>query len=57
MLETAVDGQGNKGEIGELTDGFHLIIDALKLNGIKTIYNVPSDMNRRLVMQLRLPGF
>jgi oxalyl-CoA decarboxylase len=25
----------------ELTDGFHLIIDALKLNGIKTIYGVP----------------
>jgi oxalyl-CoA decarboxylase len=25
----------------ELTDGFHLIIDALKLNGVKTIYNVP----------------
>src|SRR6476646_994312 len=25
----------------ELTDGFHLLIDALKLNGIKTIYNVP----------------
>ncbi|MEM6905533.1 MAG: thiamine pyrophosphate-binding protein, partial [Pseudomonadota bacterium] len=25
----------------ELTDGFHLIIDALKLNGIETIYNVP----------------
>src|SRR6478672_10761426 len=25
----------------ELTDGFHLIIDALKLNGINTIYNVP----------------
>ena len=25
----------------ELTDGFHLIIDALKLNGIKTIYAVP----------------
>src|SRR6202020_1629798 len=24
-----------------LTDGFHLVIDALKLNGIKTIYNVP----------------
>ena len=24
-----------------LTDGFHLIIDALKLNGIQTIYNVP----------------
>jgi oxalyl-CoA decarboxylase len=25
----------------ELTDGFHLIIEALKLNGVKTIYNVP----------------
>src|ERR1700685_1198692 len=25
----------------ELTDGFHLVIDALKLNGIKTIYTVP----------------
>ena len=25
----------------ELTDGFNLVIDALKLNGIKTIYNVP----------------
>src|SRR5687768_8259429 len=24
-----------------LTDGFHLIIDALKLNGVKTIYAVP----------------
>jgi oxalyl-CoA decarboxylase len=25
----------------ELTDGFHLIIDALKLNGVKNIYAVP----------------
>jgi len=25
----------------ELTDGFHLVIDALKLNGIETIYGVP----------------
>ena len=25
----------------ELTDGFHLVLDALKLNGIKTIYGVP----------------
>jgi oxalyl-CoA decarboxylase len=25
----------------ELTDGFHLVIDALKLNGLTTIYNVP----------------
>jgi oxalyl-CoA decarboxylase len=28
-------------EGGALTDGFHLVIDALKLNHIKTIYNVP----------------
>jgi oxalyl-CoA decarboxylase len=26
---------------GALTDGFHLVIDALKLNDINTIYNVP----------------
>jgi oxalyl-CoA decarboxylase len=25
----------------ELTDGFHLVIDALKLNGIDTVYGVP----------------
>jgi oxalyl-CoA decarboxylase len=25
----------------EQTDGFHLVIDALKLNGVKTIYGVP----------------
>ena len=25
----------------ELTDGFHLVLDALKLNGINTIYGVP----------------
>src|SRR5690348_5890143 len=28
-------------ETQELTDGFHLIIDALKLNGLTTIYGVP----------------
>jgi oxalyl-CoA decarboxylase len=28
-------------EMQDLTDGFHLVIDALKLNGIKTIYGVP----------------
>jgi oxalyl-CoA decarboxylase len=27
----------------ELTDGFHLVIDALKLNGITNIYNVPGS--------------
>ena len=25
----------------ELTDGFHLVIEALTLNGVKTIYGVP----------------
>lgn len=35
-------GQGTSDAVeGEKTDGFHLLIDALKLNGIKTIYNVP----------------
>ncbi|MCW5736089.1 MAG: oxalyl-CoA decarboxylase [Enhydrobacter sp.] len=28
-------------ETGELTDGFNLIIDAMKLNGLETIYGVP----------------
>ncbi|KIZ47530.1 MULTISPECIES: oxalyl-CoA decarboxylase [Rhodopseudomonas] len=28
-------------ETQELTDGFHLVIAALKLNGLNTIYNVP----------------
>ena len=32
---------GSKEEFDTLTDGFHLVIDALKLNGIETIYNVP----------------
>ncbi len=28
-------------DAGSLTDGFHLLIDALKLNDVKTIYGVP----------------
>ncbi len=28
-------------DTAEKTDGFHLLIDALKINGIETIYNVP----------------
>src|SRR5271169_1696006 len=35
----------------ELTDGFHLVIDALELNGINTIYGVPgipiTDLTRK----------
>jgi oxalyl-CoA decarboxylase len=38
----SVDAGGAAGEAPqELTDGFHLVVDALKLNGINTIYNVP----------------
>jgi oxalyl-CoA decarboxylase len=39
------------GEERELTDGFHLVIDALNLNGIETIYGVPgipiTDLGRK----------
>ena len=31
----------NAADERELTDGFHLVIDALKLNGLNTIYGVP----------------
>jgi oxalyl-CoA decarboxylase len=40
MLNTAAKSEA-PGTEQELTDGFHLVIDALKLNGINTIYNVP----------------
>jgi oxalyl-CoA decarboxylase len=40
MAEAALKTQPETAE-RELTDGFHLVIEALKLNGIKTIYNVP----------------
>lgn len=40
------------GDEQELTDGFHLVIDALKLNGITNIYNVPgipiTDLGRMM---------
>src|SRR6201991_4633891 len=41
MAEAAVKGNPATGEERELTDGFNLIIDALKLNGLDTIYGVP----------------
>ena len=40
MLNTAQKTEASASE-QELTDGFHLVIDALKLNGIDTIYGVP----------------
>ena len=40
---------------GILTDGFHLVIDALKLNDINTIYNVPgipiTDLGRYMQVE------
>jgi oxalyl-CoA decarboxylase len=43
MAEAAVKqiDAGAAGPKQELTDGFHLVIDALKLNGVNTIYGVP----------------
>ncbi|MGP0090788.1 MAG: oxalyl-CoA decarboxylase [Xanthobacteraceae bacterium] len=45
MADAAVKekpGTGNAGAAEQdLTDGFHLVIDALKLNGVSTIYGVP----------------
>ena len=41
MAEAAVKENRAAEAAQELTDGFHLVIDALKLNGIDTIYGVP----------------
>src|SRR5467141_1378756 len=42
MAEAAIKtAEPEAGSEQELTDGFHLVIDALKLNGISTIYGVP----------------
>jgi oxalyl-CoA decarboxylase len=45
MAGAAVKEKGDSAEVTDadrpLTDGFHLVIDALKLNGIDTIYGVP----------------
>jgi oxalyl-CoA decarboxylase len=40
MLNTVAKAE-SPADQQELTDGFHLVIDALKLNGINTIYGVP----------------
>jgi oxalyl-CoA decarboxylase len=51
MLNTATKTEA-PGTEQELTDGFHLVIDALKLNGINTIYGVPgipiTDLGRMM---------
>lgn len=40
-MDTAAPEQATEGTDQELTDGFHLVIDALKLNDINNIYGVP----------------
>ncbi|MBV8850966.1 MAG: oxalyl-CoA decarboxylase, partial [Methylobacteriaceae bacterium] len=61
-LAKRVDPVEHEAEQRELTDGFHLVIDALKLNGIKTIYNVPgipiTDLGRMMQAEgLRVISF
>ncbi len=41
LAHDLTDGDGSAPEAQALTDGFHLVIDALKLNDINTIYGVP----------------
>ena len=41
MAETAAMAKSEPAAEPELTDGFHLVIEALKLNGLTTIYGVP----------------
>jgi len=41
MADTATNPTPAAEAQQDLTDGFHLVIDALKLNGISTIYGVP----------------
>jgi len=49
MIQEYTETSPTNGDLG-LTDGFHLVLDALKLNGIENIYGVPgipvSDLGR-----------
>lgn len=61
MSSTATD-KATEENTGDLTDGFHLVIDALKLNDVKTIYNVPgipiTDLGRYMQAEgLRVLSF
>jgi len=51
MLNTATKTEASDAP-QDLTDGFHLVIDALKLNGITTVYGVPgipiTDLGRMM---------
>jgi oxalyl-CoA decarboxylase len=52
MLETAATADAKPADAEQkLTDGWHLVIEALRLNGVETIYGVPgipiTDLGRR----------
>jgi len=52
LVDNAKDNLDTDQVNESLTDGFHLIIDALKLNGLTTVYNVPgipiTDLGRMM---------
>jgi len=52
LIDNAKDNLDTDPVNEPLTDGFHLIIDALKLNGLTTVYNVPgipiTDLGRMM---------
>ncbi len=61
-VESIDTGSSAEEDTQNLTDGFHLLIDALKLNDIETIYNVPgipiTDLGRMAQAQgLRVLSF
>ena len=51
-IDLQTHDQADAGTERELTDGFHLLIDALKLNGITNVYGVPgipiTDLGRMM---------
>ncbi len=62
-MAQSLDANAAEDDVSQsLTDGFHLLIDALKLNGVETIYNVPgipiTDLGRYAQAQgLRVLSF
>jgi oxalyl-CoA decarboxylase len=40
-MSTTASTMAPTAKSGEMTDGFHLVVDALKLNGVETIYGLP----------------
>src|SRR4029077_2224064 len=40
LMSTTTETTATVGTAAELTDGYHLVVDALKLNDVRTIYGV-----------------